>query len=336
MTQNTGKNKTTAIKFFWNGIKLNGEKTLTRCFYSIDGSISADGPSVTISARDYDDLPGDVFAVSNDTDSMIDYFDSDRAVLTPAHPLYPYARAAALKAGIRSIEKYLPYCDERAAGGYCADFYAKEAEDRRARLNRYRAELETLPKTQPTAADLAAVEAMNLAAETERIAREHAEQIAAREKYLTARHDGRVFIEQQMRKFPIEQGAPVVRIQWSESPAFASWGENELVLSVAAAETILAHYDAEKAAENGGYDKTSFRIEWNDENGEPNSYEGRYDLGDNEGGLIAHIRSFAENGYGLTDTERDLFSAFAALLGAYVELGRNLAAYAERVQHKIA
>lgn len=40
---------------------------------------------------------------------------------------------------------------------------AKEAEDRRARLNRYRAELETLPKTQPTAADLAAVEAMNLA-----------------------------------------------------------------------------------------------------------------------------------------------------------------------------
>ena len=336
MTQNTGKSNTTAIKFFWNGIKLNGEKTLARCSYSLDSSRGTDGPSVTIYAKSYGaELPGDVFAVENDTDTMPDYFDTDSAVLTSAHPLYRYARAAALKAEIRSIEKYLPYCDKRAAGGYCADFYAKEAEDRRARLNRYRAELETLPKTQPTAADLAAVEEMNLAAETARIAREHAEQIAAREKCLAARHDGRVYVEQQTQKCPIEQGAPVVRVLWSESPALASWEENELEMSVAAAELVFAHYDAEKAAENGGYDKTSFRIEWNDENGEPCTYEGRYDLGDNEGGLIAHIRNFGANGYGLTDEERAEYAAFADMLSAYAEPG-SLAAYAEHVRQEVA
>lgn len=29
-------------------------------------------------------------------------------------------------------------------------------------------------------------------------------------------------------------------------------------------------------------------------NGEPINYEGRYDLGDGDGGLIAHIRAFGE------------------------------------------
>lgn len=327
---------TTSIKFFWNGIKLNGSRELIKCFYSLDNNCEH-SPSVSIYAKGYGaELPRDVFVVSNDTDIMTDYFDTDSATLTPAHPLYKYARAAALKAEIRHAEKHLSYCESRAVPGlWMADYYAGEAEHCRDRLNSYRAELDHLPTGQPTAADLAAVEAMNLAAETERIAREHAEQIAAREKYLAARHDGRVFIEQQMQKFPIEQGAPVVRIQWSESPAFASWGENELVLSVAAAETILAHYDAEKAAEEGGYNKTKFLIEYAGENGEPCTYEGRYDLGDDEGGLIAHIRNFGAGGYGLTDEERAEYAAFADMLYSYTEAG-SLAAYAEHVRQEVA
>ena len=51
-------------------------------------------------------------------------------------------------------------------------------------------------------------------------------------------------------------------------------------------EDVSAHY--------AKYYKTSFTITGKDESGEDFSYTGRYDLGDNDGGLIEHIRSFAE------------------------------------------
>ena len=98
--------KTTAIKFFWNGIKLNGEKKLIRCFYFLDNTDRT--PCVSISCRDYSgSLPGDLFAVQNDTDVYTDYFDADRATLTPEHPLYPYARAVAIKAATRNEPAYI-------------------------------------------------------------------------------------------------------------------------------------------------------------------------------------------------------------------------------------
>lgn len=65
-------------------------------------------------------------------------------------------------------------------------------------------------------------------------------------------------------------------------------------LSVAAADVILRTFDKEYVAENGehsGYDKTKFRIDFT-KDGKTDFYEGRYDLGDNENGLIDHIRSF--------------------------------------------
>ena len=47
---------------------------------------------MSIYARDYADLPRDLFEVKNDSDSYTDYFENDRAYLTPAHPLYMYFR----------------------------------------------------------------------------------------------------------------------------------------------------------------------------------------------------------------------------------------------------
>ena len=310
--------KTTSIKFFWNGMKVNGEKTLRKCYFSLSGS--KDEEYIMIYSKGYgDSLPSDVFAVENETDYYTDYFDDDHARITPAHPLYKYVRAAALKGEIRSIEKYLPYCDNRAAGVVCADFYRKEAEDRRARLEKYRAELETLPSGQPTAADLEAVEKMNLAAETARIAAEQKAEQERREKYLAARVNGRDFITRTMDAHPIAAGAPLVRIQWSEAPFFASWNDNELEMSIAAAEIILAKYDAETAAdEERGYYKTSFRIEWTDDSGEACSYEGRYDLGDNEGGLIAHLRAFAERGWIKDEAERASYKETADFLAGFI------------------
>lgn len=312
--------KTTSIKFFWNGIKINGENKLIRCFYSVDNSISVSGPCVTISARDYSGhLLGDLFPVRNETDLYTDYFDTDRATLESSHPLYKFARAAALRAEIRDLERY-PGCCEI---------------DRRARsekLTRYRAELAALPESQPTAAEVAAVHAQNLAAETARLEAEKEAQQKEREEVLAMRNAGRVYIDEIAAAHPIQDGAPVVTIQWSEHPAFYSWKDGELKLSVAAAEIVLRHYDEQLAQQNaaegrGGYDKTGFVIDYTAQNGEPSTYTGRYDLGDNDGGLIAHIRAFAESyrdkrlPYHSEEDAAEIF-ALADLLESYTAAGR--------------
>lgn len=291
---------TQSIKFFWNGIKINGRKKLIRCHYSLDNR--HDGREcVTIYARDYmGHLPGDMFPVENDTDSMTDYFETDRADVFPGHPLYPYARAAAVSAKIREIRRFLPR-DLEKVGTWAdrSEYYTHQAAYKQEQLAKLEMEQREFPKGQPTAADVEAVHTLNLAAETARIAAEKEQEQKEREAILAMRNAGRVYIEEVAAAHPIQEGDPVVTIQWSEHPAFYSWKENELKLSVAAAEIVLRHFDEQRAQQNaaeghGGYDKTSFLIEYTGESGEPSTYEGRYDLGDNDGGMIAHIRAFAD------------------------------------------
>ena len=155
------------------------------------------------------------------------------------------------------------------------------------------------------------------AEKAEETARQIAEQEAAEKqraemqaKVEQQTQEGRAYIEEISQQNPIRPGEPVVKICWSEHPAFYSWDDNTLDLSPAAAEIILGRYDLERAEEEkGGYDKTKFLITWIDESGEEHSYEGRYDLGDNDGGLVAHIRSFAAHHrahpYGCTAEEAD-------------------------------
>lgn len=77
--------------FYWNGIKdAKGEK-LQKCHYAMTGDV------ITIYARDYSRFSTKVracFVVENDTDTMVDYFDNDRARVIPQHPLYPKVKAA--------------------------------------------------------------------------------------------------------------------------------------------------------------------------------------------------------------------------------------------------
>lgn len=336
--------KTTSIKFFYNGIKLNGENKLLKCFYSIDNSTAESGPCVTIYARGYDDLPSDLFPVENDTDLYTDYFDRDRATLTPAHPLYKYARAAAIKADLRDSVPYLEKLECTLNSGKLAPWQNADAlkidvNSRRAKVEQYRAELEQLPKTHPTAADLAEIDAMKTAAENARRAREQAEQLEVREKTLRQRAEGRAYIEGIAQQHPVTDGAPYVEIPFSENPAFYAFNDQNsktgepLRLSVAAAEIVLKHFDEQAAAEDRGYDKTDFVIHYIDDDGEPSTYNGRYDLGDNDGGMIAHIRSFGEFlrdkgnfGNGKPSAEdRETGAAlveFAAMLEGYTAGGR--------------
>lgn len=285
--------ETENIRFYYNGIKVNGGK-LIKCLYSVDNNFDH-SPSISIHCKDYyNGLPRDVFDVENDSDPYTDYFDDDHTTLTPEHPLYPYARAAALKGEIRSIERYLPYCDKRAAGGHCAELYKSEAADRRVCLEKYRAELETLPAGHPTAADLAKIDEMQTARKNAEQARQQAEDAERREAYLKQHNEGRAFVESNRAEYPLKAGAPHVVINWSESPYLASYEDGELDLSVSAAENVLKYFDEGKAAENDGYDKTSFTVYWTDEDGEGCQYDGRYDLGDDDGGLVQHIRSYGE------------------------------------------
>lgn len=90
-----------SIKFFYNGLRLNGSRTLCRVGYSLD----LDAQTVTIYARSGETLPHELFTVENDTDLYTDYFDNDRATLTPAHPLYKFAAYAAARAAAQAEEQ---------------------------------------------------------------------------------------------------------------------------------------------------------------------------------------------------------------------------------------
>lgn len=288
------QNKTESIRFYYNGLRVNGERTLTRCCYTLDNR--HDGAEcVTIYATGYDDLPRDIFPVENDSDSYTDYFEHDRATLFPNHPLYKFARYAAMKANACGNTKSIE-CVSKKISGMSREPWAGYIDSRKADIARWQREIDDFNAAedpgQPTAADVEACHALRLAEENARREKEHEEELQRREKALNEQNNGRRFIEQTAAEHPIEEGQPVVRIHWSEYPAFYGWKDDELVLSVAAAEIVLKTFDEQKRAENGGYYKTKFSIE---ENGETVYGGGRYDLGDGDGGLCEHIRAFGRH-----------------------------------------
>lgn len=272
------------IKFYYNGIKVDGGQ-LKKCNYYYDSKtknviIYADGYGST--------LPREYFCVKNNTDFYTDYFEKDRATLTPDHPLYKFALYAAYKEAARFKHSTNQIPEQENPG-------------------------------QPTAADLAAVAEMNTAAENARCEAERQAEIEEREKYLRERAEGRRYIEQMQEQHPIRDGEPVVVIPYSEYPGFYSWTEAKthtkfictvnddgtrttrkeeqkpepLTLSISAADEIFKHFDSLVFSESGYY-KTDFIIKYTDENGDPATYEGRYDIGDQDGGIVEHVKSFGE------------------------------------------
>lgn len=304
------------IRIYWNGLKIDGGK-LVGCYYHYDPSAE----TVCISAKNYDDLPCDIFDVTNDTDIYTDYFDNDRATVDASHPLYPYLRYAALKEDARYAARNVERIEKRISDGdqRAEKIYSGELARDRARMEAFRAERDP---GQPTAADLAEIDRQRTESENARREAEHRAELEERERVLRQRSEGREYIESVNEKFPIRAGEPVVEIPFSENPAFFSWTESRdkvrmelihhadgstetktiieeprrrLLLSVKAAEIVLDHFDKLKALEHRGYDKTDFVITWTEPGDtEESRYEGRYDLGDRDGGMIAHIRNLAQ------------------------------------------
>lgn len=309
------------IRIYWNGLKIDGGK-LIKCGYSLNNSRQQSGENVTIYADGYGaQLPRDLLPVVNETDSYTDYFDTDRATISPDHPLYKYFKYAAVKSEIRDLSRHADYCKKQMEQGTVRNsaYYADELKRTEERLTAYAAEKDP---GQPTASDLAEIDRQRTEAENARREAEHRAELEERERVLRQRSEGRQYIESVNEKFPLRAGEPVVEIPFSENPAFFSWTESrdkvrmELIhhadgstetktiieeprrrlrLSVKAAEIVLDHFDKLKALEHCGYDKTDFVITWTEPGEtEESRYEGRYDLGDRDGGLIAHIRNLAQ------------------------------------------
>lgn len=296
------------IRVYWNGIKIDGGK-LIRCGYSLDNNANHE-PSVSIYARHYDNLPRDLFEVKNDSDLYTDYFESDRAYLTPAHPLYKYFRYAAEKAQARQDRPYCEHLRETLNSGK-REPWPGHYDCLREDLARREAFLAQFDKTtdpgQPTAEDLAEIDRQKQEAENARRAAKHEEELREREAYLNQRVNGQRLIEAERTAHPIEDGKPSVCINWSEHPAFCGFEDDTLLLSVTAAENILRQLDEdqhntrETSCGRGWYYKTKFTITGTDDSGEAFTYTGRYDLGDGDGGLVEHIRAFGR--YFLTHDE---------------------------------
>lgn len=283
------------IKIYWNGIKIDGGK-LIRCYYSINNDCTVNGDCVSIGTRDYDNLPRDLLPVHNETDIYTDYFDNDHATLTPDHPLYKYFLFVAAKSKIRDMKSYIKDMEkdlnspERWRGRH--DFCKQEIKRTQEQLKA----LESIADPgQPTAADLEAIDKRRQEAENARRAAEHEAELKEREALLNMKCDGQRMIEAAAEANPIKDGEPVVTINWSEHPAFYQWDDGALKLSISAADSILRALDLKAHNDpDHGYYKTSFQITGTDPDGEQINYEGRYDLGDCDGGLIQHIRSIGE------------------------------------------
>ena len=274
-----------SIRFYYNGIKVNGGD-LIKCHYS------ADENGATIYASGYGaELPRSLFDVQNDTDIMTDYFDTDSATLPADHPFFKYAFYMAKK------EEYKQHARTLERQKKNPRLYSYLTFEQRAAKMR---EFEQLTDPgQPTNADLLKIEDMNAAREQ---ARKEAEEAAERERAATferKKASGTQTIREGLQLFPLdENGGDFVLIEWSEHPAFYEYEERGgLKMSIAAADWILGRLDAEQHEKRetedgrGWYDKTSFRIY----KGGECVYSGRYDLGDNDGGLIQHISANAAN-----------------------------------------
>ena len=288
------KAKATPIKFYYNGIKINGNDDLLKCGYYINDN------AVNIYADGYgSQLPRDLFDVKNDTDFYTDYFDEDHATVTPEHPLYKFVLYYAKKAEYMTDKRALKSWDnERNKRYYKPEKIAEEKAKLTAKIKAFE-QLQDVG--QPTNADLLKVDELN-----EQNARKKAEQKAKEEaeelkNYEEKKKHGELLLKNCMLNNPLSENAQdYVLIRWSEHPAFYSLdnsdGNLNLKLSIKCAEEVFYILDQKQNSERefkkgvGYYDKTSFELYRNGEK----VYDGRYDLGDGDGGLIKHIKAYIE------------------------------------------
>lgn len=103
-------------------------------------------------------------------------------------------------------------------------------------------------------------------------------------------------------------GEPIVTVRFSEHPELSEG----MKFPISQADRLLAELDKKQRSDrelyenSGWYHKTDFTVEYSI-NGEKNTFEGRYDIGDGDGSLTEHIKSYAQ--YMLKD---DIIKSFCS------------------------
>ena len=103
-------------------------------------------------------------------------------------------------------------------------------------------------------------------------------------------------------------GEPIVTVRFSEHPELSEG----MKFPISQADRLLAELDKKQRSDHelyensGWYHKTDFTVEYSI-NGEKNTFEGRYDIGDGDGSLTEHIKSYAQ--YMLKD---DIIKSFSS------------------------
>ena len=257
------------IKIYYNGFRLGNSKEL------IKAHISMNGDRISIYARDYCHLPrGYGFGVKNDSDSMTDYFECDRASVAPDHPLYKYLKYAAAKSEYMDAKHTLK------------NKYYSTIPSHVEHANKAIADFEQIPDPgQPTKADVDSVQQYMYLLEKQRLERERNEREARAAARQIESMETEITIQLWTEHYPLVEGEAWVEVPFSERGGI----EEGSKWSLKAAERIFRILDAREHEKHAGYDKTDFVIHWGD-----NTYHGRYDIGDGEGGLLAHIRNLGE------------------------------------------
>ena len=96
-------------------------------------------------------------------------------------------------------------------------------------------------------------------------------------------------------------GEPIVTVRFSEHPELSEG----MKFPISQADRLLAELDKKQRSDRE-YHKTDFTVEYSI-NGEKNTFEGRYDIGDGDGSLTEHIKSYAQ--YMLKD---DIIKSFSS------------------------
>lgn len=262
------------IKIYYNGLRIEGSKELIKLYYTL----SSDGNSVSFYACNYDHIPRDyAFCVRNDSDSMTDYFESDHGNITSEHPLFRFFKYAALKASNQNHKRVLK----------SSHYNEQQKQESREAI----AEFEKIANPgQPSAEDLKKldqfIEAIKTAAEMKRKLEEE-NRMAER---MIEQLETEITIKRWTEEYPLVEGCAKVTIPYSERLGI----EDNSVWSLKAADNIFRELDQREYTKHAGYDKTDFVIEWGDFETDGIRWQGRYDIGDGEGGLLKHIFNFVE------------------------------------------
>lgn len=256
------------IKFFWNGIRINGEKELVKLTAQDNNDYISIGYDWKWS-KDFFTALCELVEYEFEAPQYLGDSSTHTIRVTKENPLYYHFlyltkvnRLHYAKATAKRYEKL-----KRNVSYFYA--YEKAIED----IDTIEKELPNLPQYahgNETAAAKAYIKVLNDTRQAE-AAKAKAEEEAEYQAETQRMREQKQIITDWQARFPVTDNAPFVRVCWSEHPAFYDYEENTLTLSLRAADLIFTALD--EKSKFGGYFKTKFEII---ENGE-RVYEGRYD-----------------------------------------------------------